>query len=233
MKSVNKKLGLDKFRYERKYLIEGISFAEVKLACQLHPKGFRPVFHPRTINNIYFDTFGFKHYADNVEGNQQRLKVRIRWYGNLFGEIKKPVLELKIKEGLLGIKKSYKLNPFVLDKNFSKDSILDALNRNDVPVQIKKDLASLQPAILNQYHRHYYLSFDRKFRITIDQKMNYHRISYHNPLFLENSHDRNTLIMELKYAHGADQEAREVSALFPFPLTKSSKYVQGLERLFL
>ncbi|MFB9864455.1 polyphosphate polymerase domain-containing protein [Rufibacter immobilis] len=219
------------YRYERKFLVEGVTLREVQQACLFHPAGFKPIFNPRTINNIYFDTPGFQHYYDNVEGDKHRLKVRIRWYGDMFGYIAKPVLEFKIKNGLLGLKDSYKLNAFTLDHSFSKESIGQALDKKKIPAHIRDEVLGLQPALLNQYYRHYYLSLDKKFRLTIDSNLNYRRISYHTPRFLEKYFDREHIILEMKYGFHDDQEARFVSSQFPFLLTKSSKYVQGLEQL--
>lgn len=226
------KAGVNAYRYERKYLVQGVSLYEVQHACLMHPKGFKPLFYPRTINNIYFDTPGFQHFYDNVEGDKSRLKVRIRWYGDMFGTINKPTLEFKIKDGLLGLKDSYKLNPFILDSKFSKESVLNSFVGTEVPKHIQDEVAALQPALLNQYQRYYYMSFDKKFRLTVDSKLNYHRITYNKPTFMETSFDRDTIILEMKYAFNLDQEARNISSQFPFLLTKSSKYVQGIERLF-
>ena len=41
-----------------------------------------------------------------------RIKSRIRWYCEIFCVIEKPVLELKIKNSLLGRKESYPVNTF-------------------------------------------------------------------------------------------------------------------------
>ena len=62
--------------------------------------------------NFYFDSVNFNNYYDNLDGNIFRTKIRIRWYGDLFGYIENPVLELKIKNGLLGNKISYNLIPY-------------------------------------------------------------------------------------------------------------------------
>ncbi len=199
----------------------------------MHPSGFKKLFQERIVNNIYFDTPGLMHYYDNVEGEKHRLKVRIRWYGDTFGPISKPVLEYKIKKGLLGKKASFKLNPFTLDKNFNKTVIAKAIENTQIPNALKDELLSLQPTLLNRYNRKYFLSDDKKIRVTIDSNLTFYRISYFHNTFLNKSNDRETLVLEMKYDPEMDNLARNISTFFPFPLTKSSKYLQGLERISL
>ncbi len=220
-------------RYERKFLISDYSHSAVEQMIKLHPACFSEIFHQRTVNNIYFDTLGLNHYYDNVEGSQERFKVRIRWYDNLFGTIQKPVLEYKIKKGLLGKKQSYLLNSFVLDTKFDQSQITNALNSASVPQHIKNELLSLKPVLLNSYIRKYYLSADKNFRITIDHHLTFYGVSYNGNTFTNRSKDHTTTVLELKYDSSLEVEAKEVATMFPFTITKSSKYLQGLERVFI
>ena len=102
------------YRYERKYFITKITGKDIDSIVKLHPAIFSEIFHERSVNNIYFDTPDLNNYFDNIDGNMYRVKSRIRWYGMTFGVIEKPVLELKIKNGLLGRKESYSLDTFKL-----------------------------------------------------------------------------------------------------------------------
>jgi len=221
------------YRYERKFLMNNVKFSEIKLACLLHPVGFQPVFEPRFINNIYLDTLGFDYYYDNVDGEAFRTKYRIRWYGKLFKHIKKPVLEIKVKRGPVGTKYSYPLHPFTLDENFTSETLQQALLESEIPQDIKDSLSSLKPVLLNRYYRNYFLSLDKAFRVTIDRKLKYHYFSFDNPLSMDKSSYRNAVVLEMKYAPEHDQEARDITSFFPFPLTKSSKYLHGVERIFV
>ena len=220
-------------RFERKFLVSSISKTQMEQYLKLHPVNFSGIFHKRTVNNIYFDTLGLNHYFDNVDGEKLRLKVRIRWYGDLFGPIAKPILEYKIKEGLLGRKESYLLNSFTLDEKFSKQVIAKALDRPEIPKSIADELLSLKPSLLNRYSRKYFSSADKNFRVTLDSDLTYYKIGYFNNTFLNKSFDRESLVVEMKYEADKDEMARNISTFFPFPLTKSSKYLQGLERVFM
>ena len=110
------------FRYERKFLIDGGSRQEIETALRVHPALFSRIFHPRFINNIYFDSFAMAAYSDAVSGHMNRAKLRIRWYGDLFGPVERPVLEIKIKQGMVGRKESYPLKGFALDRDFDADT---------------------------------------------------------------------------------------------------------------
>lgn len=220
-------------RYERKFLVTGYSYKDIEQMLRFHPSCFSGIFYERVINNIYFDTLGFNHYYDNVEGSQDRLKVRIRWYGETFGNINQPILEHKIKKGLLGRKDSYKLAPFFIDEKFDKAQILGAINNSEIPEDIKHELLALKPALLNSYTRKYFLSADKNFRITIDHDLMYYRINYFGNTFLNKSVDHSSTVVELKYDAVFEPEAKQVGAALPFLMTKNSKYLTGLEMLFL
>ncbi|HEX8514889.1 MAG TPA: VTC domain-containing protein [Bacteroidia bacterium] len=221
----------EELRHERKFLITAYSVREVEQIIKLHPACFTEVYSQREINNIYFDSFGYDSYYDNVEGEKFRSKARIRWYGELFGTIRLPVLEYKIKEGLLGKKNSYSLSSFVLDKTFSKEQIINAFKTKSIPDHIRKDILTLRPALLNSYSRRYFLSADGLFRMTIDWGLTYYRINYSGNTFLNRSKDHNTTVVELKYSSALENKAKEIGSSFPFVLTKSSKYLQGIERV--
>jgi len=224
---------LNNFRYERKFLISGITKSEIESIVKLHPALFSEIFHKRSVNNIYYDSPELNNYFDNIDGNLQRIKTRIRWYGALFDEIKKPVLELKIKKGLLGKKLSYSINSFKLDNNYNTQKIAHVIQNSEIPNFVKTGLKALNPILLNRYTRKYFLSADKKYRITIDTGQAFYRIgSWHN-LFIKIMPDDTNIILELKYDMAYDNDARQITNLFPFRLTKSSKYVQGVERVFV
>lgn len=200
---------------------------------KFHPACFSEIFHQRTVNNIYFDSYGLTHYYDNIEGSPERIKVRIRWYGDTFGKIEKPVLEFKIKKGLLGKKETFELNTFTLDTHFNQAEIANALKNELVPKHIKNEMLSLKPTLLNSYTRKYYLSADKNYRITVDKNLTYYKIGYTGNTFTNKSIDYNATVLELKYDSSLEHEANIVATNFPFPLTKNSKYLQGLERVFI
>jgi len=219
------------WRYERKFFISYADNHRVESAVKLHPAMFSELFHKRKVNNIYFDTYALTNFFKSVDGQSNRIKIRIRWYGDLFGEIKKPVLELKIKNGLLGGKLSYRLNMFKVDSELSDSVIRDVIESSDIPLEVKDMMRAQSMSLLNSYTRKYYQSLDRIYRITIDTNMKFIEVLPHFNKFSNELNDKVNTVMELKYDPPADDAARDITKHFPFRMTKSSKYVTGVEHI--
>ena len=216
------------FRYERKLAVTDASKPQVQHYIKGHPIFFREIYVPRQVNNIYLDTPQLKFYEDNVMGVAQRKKVRLRWYGDTFGQITAPRLEYKIKAGLLGDKWVFPLPDFELKPGFDQTSIKNLLSAAELPAEILADVQSLRPTLLNNYQRIYYLSADRAFRLTLDDQQSFYHMNACSNQFLSSHSDNKTQIIEIKYAPEADKKARGITNFFPFRLTKSSKYVSGI-----
>ena len=86
------------FRYERKYLVCISNENKFFFYLNKHPSLFCSPFPDRYVNNIYLDTPVMSNYWNNVTGLSQRVKVRIRWYGEALGLQSNPILEFKIKK---------------------------------------------------------------------------------------------------------------------------------------
>jgi hypothetical protein len=224
---------LDKFRFERKFFIFELSVGEVESIIRLHPAIFSEIYHPRYINNIYLDSFGNKSYFDNVDGHNDRAKFRIRWYGKIFGNIKKPVLEKKVKKGLLGSKSLFLMNPISVDENLTIDTIKNTLRDSKIPDDLKFEVICLKPVMLNHYRRKYFQSADGNYRITMDSGLLFYRINCYNNSFQHKIGNNLAVILELKYDSDNDNSADSITNHFPFRMTKSSKYVEGIEKLYL
>lgn len=220
------------FRYERKYYLSGTDYDYVRTLVLNHPASFHEVFYPRMINNIYFDTPGFDFFYDNVNGLQLRKKIRIRWYDETFSYQKKLTLEYKLKNGLLGDKISYPLSNIHTGEGFEIMQLRKEVDANHLPVQIENELLTCYPTLLNRYVRQYFISDDNKIRITLDKDLSFFRIHAGKNLFKTSYHLSNDLIMEMKYDPGDEFTADEISQGFPFRITKSSKYVTGVQNLF-
>lgn len=233
MAKVANKDPLDGYRYERKFLISQLTSSEIESLIRLHPAMFSEIYTLRFVNSLYFDSFDMMNYFDNVEGLHDRVKIRVRWYGDLFGHIENPVLEIKIKKGLMGRKVPYPLSPFSINKGFSSDTIRQVFKSSQIPQHLKSDLMSLQCVLLGRYNRKYYQSVCHNYRITIDKDMEFYKPSVSNSDFIHKSADWVNTVMELKYKHDKDDDAERIINHFPFRMTKNSKYVSGIESLNL
>ena len=229
MQSTSEYTVLKNARFERKFVVEDRSIHFVRQMIKVNPFGFRSVFNKRRINNIYFDSPNLNNYFDNHFGKSARTKVRIRWYGDTFGLIEKPILEFKIKRGLLGKKESYKLPQFELTKNFSKQDFMTLFNNAELPDEVLNELKRLIPTLLNSYNREYYKSFDNKYRFTLDLDLKFYNIKWSNNNFKNNFEDKQTIVVELKYDENDDDKVNKITSSLPIRLNKFSKYVRGIE----
>jgi hypothetical protein len=216
------------FRFERKFVSVDLGARELDVLIRLHPALFREVHAERYVNNIYFDTPFLDNYHANVMGVANRLKCRIRWYGKLFGAIERPVLELKRKRGLVGQKCGHPLAPFTLDTGFDAEAVVAGAGLAE---DLELYLETLQPTLLNRYRRRYYLSADGDFRLTLDTGLEFHRIDARANRFGESVRFPERVILEVKYERGGERAAA-ITGAFPLRLSKSSKYVVGIDALY-
>lgn len=205
-------------RFEKKYKIEGFSPVEIAQKLRLHPASFRKIFPDRQVNNIYFDTMDLKSFRDNVDGVNQRKKIRLRWYGKDMKKISHPKLEYKIKDNELGRKevKSF-------DDCYLTDLGLIAKRVN----QLSNTHSTLLPTLINTYQRSYFGTLNGDFRITLDRQLR-----YFSPTFgatgIGTFFSEPVIILEIKYDENLDGKTDLIFQNIPFRQTKSSKYVTGV-----
>lgn len=159
-----------------------------------------------------------------------RTKYRIRWYGKTFDIISNPVLELKIKKGLLGTKKKFELQPIsTLKVNHSV--INNSIEFSDIPKHVMLKLKLLIPIISNSYKRKYFLSADKKFRLTLDTDQKFKK--FNNSFISKDCFNLDSIVVEIKYDSDCDYLVNNITNHFPFRLTKNSKFVNGVKRLYM
>lgn len=220
---------LNSYRYERKFVAPRFSRGAAEAVVKQNSAFFSPVYHPRRINNIYFDTPGLDCYFDNLFGHGERWKARIRWYADRFGTVKTPILEFKIKKAFTGTKRSFVLPSFEIDrKNFNGQFFREVLDKANLPEEIQLKMAGLQPVLFNSYLRSYFSSRDRNFRITVDTDLEYYNLRPSWNLFHHVYNEPEKAVIELKYDNEFDGEAQRISNELPFRLDKNSKFVAGM-----
>lgn len=219
------------FRYERKFVLQGTSGKNVELMVRMHPSIFREVYPERYVNNIYCDNLELSNCFDNIDGVLDRAKPRIRWYGNLLGIINDPILEIKRKRGFLGRKDYYRLKNFIIDEHFTIMKLRELYINSALPPEILSSILNFRPTLLNRYCRKYYLSDNKKYRITIDYGLEYYQPNYLMNLFCHKCTNSKDVILELKYDDEHDQTVANITNEFPFLLSKYSKYVNGIQAL--
>lgn len=220
------------FRYERKFLVKDLHRYSLDKIINLNTMNFNTIYPPRKVNNIYFDSIQMKCFHDNVEGIANREKVRIRWYGNRYGHIKKPILEIKIRKNSVGTKEFYPLLPFELKKSTTSNCIKNIIIKSEIPEITKQRVLALNPKLLNGYLRKYYTSFDKRFRITLDNDLFYAKTRAMNILTNETFFDQKSTVVEIKYDVKDDLDIDTITRQFNFRMTKNSKYVTGIYALY-
>jgi hypothetical protein len=220
------------FRYERKFVPTTISRRQIESSLRLHPASFREIYHPRCVNNIYFDTPSLGNYRDNVDGLSRKLKVRIRWYGDPIGEVNRPKLEIKERVGQLGTKHAARLRGFSVQSGMTANDVISRLRETDELAEFSAYLSTVRPVLLNHYTRRYWMSRDGCFRVTLDWGIRFYRMLGRRYDFSYATHDSGKVILELKYQREMDPDAERVSRYFPCRLNKSSKYVTGVNLLY-
>ncbi len=205
------------FRFEKKFVVNSSNYDRLHIELMLN--GYSPVYYERRINNLYLDDNCLKAFYENNDGVSERVKNRLRWYGDLFGK-NKVTLEKKIKSDISNRKEAFKLGSFELASLGSLHTFLNTikeelLNRDQM---LFRDIFEMQATLLNSYSREYLLSNDGKIRVTIDRDI------YSYSPQTEQSEYRNDFIIEFKSS--VDDPILNVPILNN--ISKSSKYCQGM-----
>lgn len=224
-------------RYELKIVLPKQSKQELITRLRCSKYLIKEIYANRQINNIYFDTTNYTDYLATVNGNDIRKKYRIRWYGELTREDVQPHLECKYKKGLAGGKEICNLLPMNLDENFDYLDYFSLIRRrfhtlDDTQQFMVGELLSRNPVLINTYQRQYFLTADERFRLTIDDNMDFYGYS---PINFSNTpivsmHDHN-IILEVKFNVDDVAGARDLINDLGYRLGKNSKYVNGLNSI--
>lgn len=219
-------------RIERKFIVPRTSIAEAERLIRFHPLRFRQIYVPRRINNIYFDAMGFKYYNDSVEGLSKRIKIRMRWYGELVDRFIKPSLELKIKNNSYGYKivNAFPAMPF--SRKTTPVEVSEWLNAQYVPDIARGLMANLHPVLINSYMRTYWESLDQKVRLTMDNDLVYYPFARSTDTLLLPACYDNHSILEVKNHPDDDAGMSNFAEAFLPRITRYSKYTNGVDLLF-
>jgi hypothetical protein len=219
-------------RFEFKLPLANRTPAGVWSTIRRHPLAFEEHHPPRRINNIYFDTPALTCFQTSIAGVSRRLKLRLRWYGDDDG-VDHGALEWKWRAGKLGWKWT---RPVAWEGELAKWSWteLRARLRAELNGRERATFDALAiPTLLNRYRRRYFISRDRRCRLTLDEDLSF------NPQ-LGNLRPRTRFaipaprlrVLELKVSQTHSVAVREALQGFPYRSARFSKYTTGLE-LFL
>ncbi len=214
-------------RMEIKFVGYAVNYDAVLNALRMHPAGFIVPYPDRQVNNVYFDTFDYSAFAENLSGVSSRTKLRYRWYG----ESQAPdsgALEVKIKRNYFGWKLRYNVRNLRYRTKASWQAIRRAMVEQ-VPAEAKQwlDINPL-PVLINRYYRNYFVSSDGRMRATIDTRQEVWDQRYlSRPSFHLKANLPETLVVEFKFDRALQPLAAKWLQGFPIRVGRHSKYVNG------
>ena len=196
-------------RFEKKIILsEGYS---THTRLFLNFNGFRQSYKNRSVTSIYFDDFSLTCWRDNIDGNMERDKLRVRYYDNDYSTAK---LEIKHKRSYVGYKTTlkipYKTEDFNSLISYAQKWASAKLNRTFVAC-----------AKVN-YERSYFQY--KNFRATMDTKVTCSRILGNSVI---DGGFKRFEVLEFKYPPQDDEEFRDLYnkiSRIALRTTKSSKY---------
>ncbi len=190
--------------------------------------GFKEIFNKRNINSIYFETFNFKDLRDTIDGEKYRSKLRMRWYGETFGDKITPILENKIKINNQNFKVKQKLNEVSFFNEISAYKIQNLIkNSNILEKNIQFQFKIRRPNILISYIRRYFVYND--IRITLDTNLkskNFYRSKKINKI--QFAAKKKFSIMEMKYKDEGFEDVKKITSKIKNRVKKFSKYEYSL-----
>ncbi len=222
---------LENYRYERKFKPSALSYQQIRNIVLSSEAFFRCIFNPRFVNNIYFDTPELDSFFDNIGGDSDRKKYRIRWYGEKTGTVCGAVFEIKIKSGYRGTKMSFLLPDFEITENISTQFFRNIFRHSEITPEVFDEIAGLEIKLMNRYHREYFRDLSGNFRLTIDSKIEYFKLGevYNR---LNDSFVDPEIVVEIKYNELYNDSASSVINTLPFRMTRNSKYVDGISKFY-
>ena len=209
------------FRYERKFILTNKNISQLENLLRNSKFNFKKDYPLRKVNSIYFDDCNIGSALENLDGNNFKNKIRLRWYGEK-KLIKSPVLELKKKIGYINYKKIYKIKNFQPIK-FTKQNINLILKK----LSHKYDFLKKKIIISStHYDRLYFISSKNEIRATLDFDINYFNLQKHSNYNL-NKYSK-SLVLEIKYSNEKDDYVRSTLPNITSRINKNSKYINSL-----
>ncbi len=217
-------------RYELKFCCDLDQMASVHSWMLDSRALFRREYPDRTVNSVYYDTQSYECLRTNLIGVGNRYKARLRWYGT-DGEPESLILEYKIRRGRVGSKLRYTIPGGRLAETKLAD-IRRQLLAVVTPEYARMAGDFIAPVLRLAYLRSYYISADRKVRLTIDRQQEFFDLRRSRYVVSPRGrHPYPYYVIEVKAEW---QEAPLLSRTirdFPLSVMRNSKYLIGASTL--
>ena len=206
---------MNQSRIEKKFIFPNQASDLVKKI--LLGNNFKKLYSDRYITSIYIDNLNLDSAKDNINGVNERKKLRVRWYNNDFNKI---YLEEKNKNNFFVWKNIKKLEVDINKKNLL-DKISKLLSNNNKYIDTNYNYKMV---LKINYKRSYFISDQEEFRATIDTEINT------SPVFDSNKVIRlPETILEFKFSQNSENYFRDFFSLRGLNIRskKYSKYIQS------
>jgi len=218
-------------RLEIKFVAYDIHRHRLLQWLMLNAAAFRVSYPERWVNNVYFDTYDYTAYNDNLLGAMSRSKVRYRWYGDSLA-IAAGNLEIKCKRNTFGWKLRYNVETVPADPDADWTAIRLALREQLVPEGRVALDASPVPVLINRYCRRYFVSVDGKVQATVDtQQSVLDQRLQERPNLVRQANLPRTFVVEFKCDRGDRKLVSRVLRGIPLRVGRHSKYINGVRAI--
>jgi len=217
-------------RREMKYLLPYSSGRSPESFVKALVPSLKVEYPPRLVSSIYFDTASYASYEQSNSGMSERVKLRLRWYDNL-RIAERPILEFKHRVNAQGWKRQYKLKSMVLD-GVAWD-LIRAQIASQVQDRNRLHIAALRfPILIASYYRHYFITVNRKIRLTVDTQLHFLDQRYRpRPNFTFDAVEGDFAVVECKLDKTLDSSAAGLVKPLGLRWSRFSKYCFGLDAL--
>lgn len=222
-------------RFELKYRIHYQDYLKIRNALLIYMK--KDKFTEKAqgkgylVRSLYYDTDQYASYHEKMDGNNERVKLRIRSYSNKPNDNSPIRVELKNRERNLVIKKS----TFVTYDDYTTFQETGHWTNSTNPVLMEFETHRLsklhKPKVLIQYLREgYETRVKNDLRMTFDFNV---KSSHSNDLFPSHSffreHDLHLVTMEIKYKDELPTWVKSLVHTYGLKVTANSKFTQGIQ----
>ncbi|HLU39588.1 MAG TPA: polyphosphate polymerase domain-containing protein [Planctomycetota bacterium] len=230
---------LDFLRFEFKYVLPADLRREVERELgyfmQLDPFVGGCADKKYFVRSLYFDSPGYEHYFEKIDGMLQRAKFRVRTYARSPGEAA-TFLELKGRHDALVFKHRAELRgaTFARGSRDVAETVLACATEGPVlqRFRFERERRRLRPVMLIDYERRPYVSrYDHEFRLTFDDTLRATRTESLFPAPWENARDvlLGATIMEVKFRYHVPSWFHRILQSYDLRRQSISKVCEGME----
>lgn len=223
------------WRFEYKYRLTFQQYLQVRSAIvpfmRKDQYSLSAPFGKYLVRSLYFDTNTFDNFIEKLNGDCDRVKLRIRTYSSSPSENTKLRAELKARKGITVEKHSTWIDLHTFQYFMGNWHWPD--NDNSVLSEFERyiHLKTQRPKIIVEYLREGYSTrSSEQIRITFDHKV---RSAHANILFPEHPffhyHHPGKIVLEIKCMKNQPPWLRQLVFQHGLRISANSKYTQGIE----